>query len=701
MDIKGFREYLISEMITTAKNESLHKEQVFINYVSDILINDYDSINGMDYECYVAPVVGTKAFRGMELDAGYLDLSTNTLNLLISDYSETEMETLKSEFVNMKAQKMQAFFENILKGYYSRSAEESQSVVQFARDIVSNQSEIYKLKLFLISTNILSERIKTLDLPAFKFQDRIYKVEYDVIDIEKIFNAKSLDFVKEDIVISTKDFGVDGIPCIKADIEATDYESYLAIVSGNFLADIYKKYGARLLEDNVRSFLNVRGGVNKGIRGTILNAKDKFFTYNNGISTTAKELEVGQIEGKGLCITSFVDLQIINGGQTTASLASASIKDKADLSGIYVQMKLTKCKNNDQEFVRKISKFANSQNKVTNADLNSNHAFYKRIEEFSNGKRRIMAPAVNGNTYQTVWFFERARGQYEQPKMKMTNAERASYDRVNPKSQKFTKTDIAKYINSADMLPHNVAWGADVNASKFQTAMEKLWEKDDKLFNETYYKDLIGKAIMFKQIESTISEQDWYKENKGYRAQLVTYTFAKFVERVKSCGKYVNYKTVWDKQSVPEEYKVDITNIAKLVYDAIYDPNRTHANVGEYCKREVCWKAIKEINYQLSDKTLEKSLTSTDIKTIERQGKKEQAFDNSINSEMQIFNKGFAHWERLLTMGIEQKVLHPKDEQAIKLAIEYCKYTKVTSITPRQATAIITAETQLKECGIE
>ncbi len=312
-----------------------------------------------------------------------------------------------------------------------------------------------------------------------------------------------------------------------------------------------------------------------------------------------------------------------------------------------------------------------------------------------------MAPAVNGNTYQTVWFFERARGQYEQPKMKMTNAERASYDRVNPKSQKFTKTDIAKYINSADMLPHNVSWGADVNAGKFQTAMEKLWEKDDKLFNETYYKDLIGKAIMFKQIESTISEQDWYKENKGYRAQLVTYTFAKFVERVKSCGKYVNYKTVWDKQSVPEEYKVDITNIAKLVYDAIYDPNRTHANVGEYCKREVCWKAIKEINYQLSDKTLEKSLTSTDIKTIERQGKKEKAFDNSINSEMQIFNKGFAHWERLLTMGIEQKVLHPKDEQAIKLAKEYCKYTKVTSITPRQATAIITAETQLKECGIE
>ena len=45
-----------------------------------------------------------------------------------------------------------------------------------------------------------------------------------------------------------------------------DYESYIAIIPGEGLARLYKQFGARLLEQNVRSFLQFTSKINKGIR---------------------------------------------------------------------------------------------------------------------------------------------------------------------------------------------------------------------------------------------------------------------------------------------------------------------------------------------------------------------------------------------------------------------------------------------------
>lgn len=197
--------------------------------------------------------------------------------------------------------------------------------------------------------------------------------------------------------------------------------------------------------------------------------KQKFFAYNNGIATIADSIVTEKNE-QGLVIKSFKNLQIINGGQTTASLALAVIKNNADLSGIYVQMKLSIIKSEIErpELIRLISKFANKQNKVTDADLNSNHPFYGRIENYS---RKIKTPIIPNSTIQTIWFFERVRGQYDQGKMKLlTKKERDIYEKLNPKNQKFTKTDLAKFINSSLMKPYDVSWGAEVNMKKFQAS---------------------------------------------------------------------------------------------------------------------------------------------------------------------------------------------------------------------------------------
>ena len=674
MNLLEFREHYINEINSQAIEESRYKEEVFIDNVADMLINDYAMISDLEH-CYFSEAKGTRAFKSMYIDAGSLDLVTNSLNLLIGDYNIEDVMDINSAFINSKSQLLINFFENVLKGFFI-GGEYTAPVIQLANDIRKNFENIYKIHLFIVSTNKLKESIKTIDLPNIMHAGKSYKVELDIIDIVKIHNTKMADTERDDIIISTEDFGVDGIPCIKADIDSEQYEAYLAVVPGKLLSDIYKKYGSQLLSGNVRSFLQVRGAVNKGIRATVLNEKDKFFTYNNGISTTAKSIDIVEIKGKGLCISSFCDLQIINGGQTTASLASAAIKDNADLDGIFVQMKLTIVKVENPDLVRNISKYANSQNKVTAADLNSNHQYYVRIEELS---RRVYAPTVNNQTYQTIWFFERSRGQYDQPKMKMSKAERGKYERINPKNQKVTKTDLAKWLNSADMHPFDVAWGAEVNSIRFQINMEKVWSKDNSFYNEYYFKELISKGIVFKAIEKIISTQDWYKENKANRAQLVTYTFAKLISETKKIDKYFNYISIWDKQSVPEYLVEDISRLSKVVFDVLNSSNRPYPDIREYCKRPICWDNVNAESFTFSSETQVFLKDEAEVKGERIIAKREQKLTNNLTLEIQIFKIGSKKWKHLMDIGLEQKVLNFSDEVNIKYAIDYCKGIKQMS----------------------
>ena len=504
MDLLEFRESFINEDIKAESlNSHHHQEDVFIEYAADILINDYSLLSEIS-QCYYDFTKGTKAYKNMHVDAAHLDLTTNTLNLLYADYNPGEIKNITNELISNKSRLLLNYFENSLKGFFA-GGEQADPPVQLAKDIRIHSSEIHRVHLFIISTDRLSKAVKTLSLDDFVFSGRTYKVDLDVLDIEAIYRSKLAGFQKEDLFIKCSDFGVDGIPCIKADIETDQYESYLAIVPGAFLADIYKKHSSALLESNVRSFLKLKGGVNKGIRGTILNQKSRFFTYNNGISTTATEVETQIHPKKGLIITSFKNLQIINGGQTTATLAATNIKDNADLSGIFVQMKLTVLKDSDPELIRNIATYANSQNKVKTADLNSSHPFYVLMEEYS---RKVYAPLESGQIVQTLWFFERARGQYEQPMMQMTKKQCADYKMVRPKDKKFTLTDLAKYINASEMMPHYVSWGGEVNAAHFHNNMAKIWEKDKTVYNELYYKELIAKKILFAYIENVISDQE-------------------------------------------------------------------------------------------------------------------------------------------------------------------------------------------------
>lgn len=694
MDINEYREFYINEITNTAISESIHPCDAFINDVADMLINDLSAINDLTL-CAYEWKNGNRQYKSMKIDAINVDVVTNTLNLLIADFNSGEIQTITNEIKNNYTQWMLNFFENVLKHFFSQT-EQSAVYSQEAFNVLRNISSIDKLHLFIISTNKISERVKDLKLEPYSFQGKTYNVKLDIFDFNAIYQAKASNFVKEDLIIDVQNYGIDGIPCIRANIQTDNYDSYLAIVPGEFLADIYDECGPRLLESNVRSFLSFRGGINKGIRGTILNCPDKFFTYNNGISATAKSIECKVVPGQGLIITNFVGLQIINGGQTTASLASTRIKDKASLRQIFVQMKLTVVKEDDPEFVRNIAKFANSQNKVTSADLNSNHPFYTEIEDFS---RKIYTPAANGKTYQELWFFERARGQYEQPMIKMTTKkQREDYQRIRPKDKKFTKTDLAKYVNSANMQPYYVSWGADVNATRFQEQLEKSWDKDNTIYNEFYYKELIGMAILYKSLERIISNQEWYQANKAYRPQIVTYTFAKLVYEANKLKLHIDYIDIWDKQAISPVMEIELAKIAKLAFTNIYDSGGV-ANIGTYCKQKTCWEMLQQRDYELSEDIKEILISDEERKVNQTRSKKEQRFNNAVNYEIEIFNKGQDYWQQLITKGLEQGVLNYTELSLLDAAKKSCITARIVS--DKQAKIIMEIVEKLKEVGIE
>src|SRR5690606_17809581 len=139
--------------------------------------------------------------------------------------------------------------------------------------------------------------------------------------------------------------------------------------------------------------------------------------------------------------------------------------------------------------------------------------FHVRLDELS---QRIWAPGERNR-----WFYERARGQYQVAKAKdgTTPAKKKAFIEATPPSQKFTKTDLAKYQHSWNQLPHIVSRGAQKNFVAFMDAIGKNGPREP---DEAWYRAAIATAILFKRAEKVAREL----EITPYRANVLTYTVA-------------------------------------------------------------------------------------------------------------------------------------------------------------------------------
>ena len=661
MDLESFRQSILQEVHVNASQNGTFPRDEFLALYTEELVEAEEFV---DFEPVQYDGSGSRN-KHLQIDGYYYDDLEQSLGLFICDFSDSEVtETVTRGDAETSFRREEAFVQDALSGFIQKHAEESSPGYGLAVDISGRYKDVRKYKFYLITDKVLSKRIT--GIPGSKLGNA--ETEYSIWDISRLQGIRESKTGKEDIVIHLSDFGVEGIPCLKAS-ESDDYTAYLCNIPGKVLADMYNHYGSRLLEGNVRSFLSVRGKINKGIRNTILNDPAKFFAYNNGIAATAYAIQTEQ-GFSSLMITEITGLQIVNGGQTTASLANALIKDKAranNLQNIYVPMKLSVVSPEKAvTLIPDIARFANSQNKVSEADFFSNSPFHIRMEEIS---RRLIAPAVDGNQFGTHWYYERARGQYRQEQAKMTEAEKKKFQMENPKRQMFTKTDLAKYYNIYQMMPDKVSLGAQKNFIQFANWAGEQWNKNDLNFNEVFFKRVVCVDILFKAVDDIVKHAAWY--DGGYKAQVNTYTLSWLFYLIqKDYPQYAfNFRDVWNKQRVSDELKIQLESLAEKVFYHLTNPNRLVQNVTEWAKREDCWKKLKEMDFQLSPALVRWLVPKEAVSEQEKDAKVEQKEISKANAMIQVANYGVENWKKVQKWGIENNIFSATDLSFLKAAI--------------------------------
>jgi hypothetical protein len=384
--------------------------------------------------------------RGVEHKINAYALSENyeTLDLFITIYNGTDsVQPISKPDADKAIERLLKFFKNAAYKDYVSEVEISSEIFDLAQTIANSpevKEFLTRVNLFLLTDGEVKADFKTSEKIAG------YTIYYRVIDVNYLFNLSEKSRIPIEIDFQSNGFA---LPCIIANNQNEEYQSYLSIISGEVLANIYEQFGSRLLEQNVRSFLQFTGKINKGIRKTIIEEPHMFLAFNNGIAATAEEVKLIDLpNNKGKAIALVKDLQIVNGGQTTASIYHTWKKDKASISAIFVPVKLSVVKRRDKfsEIVGRISEYANTQNKVSVVDLSSNKPSHIELEKLS---RNIWAPPKKGETQQTTWFYERARGQYKNAILKygLSPSKKKAFELKNPKQQVFTKEDLAKYVD--------------------------------------------------------------------------------------------------------------------------------------------------------------------------------------------------------------------------------------------------------------
>lgn len=450
-------------------------------------------------------------------------------------------------------------------------------------------------------------------------------------DVARLFKINESNSVHEPIEIEFEKFTEEGkgLQCLQVPSIDEMYDCYLAIVPGEVLANLYKEFSNELLESNVRAFLGQAGKFNKGMMKTIRENPQMFLPYNNGITATAESVETKSVDGQ-MVITRLNDFQIVNGGQTTASLYHTQKKYKeADLSKIFVQMKLTVIKDKEQKNIEvpNISRFANSQNKVSELDLSSNNPYFVQIENLSR-KKYVVNPENKNQSL--LWFFESANGQYRETLNKQTPSQQKKFKEQNPSQLKFVKSDVAKYINLWELEPNFVSQGSQKNFIHFTKKINILVSKN-KLPGENLYKKLIANAILFKSIDKLFGRKNVDAiGDTNLKSFTVAYTVS-----------YFHYLTDnrLDLWKIYEDQKIDdaLTNHFKKLLVFVYEHLVKEANnslISEYAKRETSWNKLKETPY---NEDLQTIVSEYLVSTEEKENRENEKETDTNNEEDRLF----------------------------------------------------------------
>lgn len=599
------------------------------------------------------------------------DDSDGTISLVIGRWQD---DAQPDDLVTADVAQLRSCLENfataVLTDRLSERMVPSTEAYVLADTLQNRKSEISCIRLHIFSNQKLTQRFKK------EFRSTIAGVttETHVWDLRRLLAMYSSDRERELVEIDLKkDFRTDGIPCLEAS-DGEGLRSYLCVINGDILADLYERYGSRLLEGNVRSFLGLKGKVNTGIRNTIQDARHRFFAYNNGIAATAATVQTEKLSGTTR-IVGLSDLQIVNGGQTTASILRARKQDKLSLEGVAVPMKLTVvAKDIAQELIPRIAEFANTQNKVAVADFFANHPIHRRMEEIS---RRLLVPAKAGVRVQSKWFYERSRGQYQNERLYLSKAKKDSFDLEFPPKQVINKTELAKYDSVLDGKPHWAALGVQKNFGKFAAKFSpkgdksesEQWEEMSPLYGEDYYKRIVAMAILWKAGESAVSggKGDWYKGD--YRSQIVAYAWSFLFQAMKGQDLMPDLGKIWDKQGIDEQFELCFKRAAIKVQETLLDLPQGNTNVGEYAKKESCWQRISALDLNIAPLRQTWTIAKDDYRSQNRDSRKRGTQDDEIELQQQVVKLAESgYWRALYGWPKVNSTVHGPDKELLRRA---------------------------------
>ncbi len=502
--------------------------------------------------------------------SGYSVQDDDTLNLVTTLYSGGPPAPVPPADVRRAVRRARAFWQRCRQRPYHDVLEESSDAWDMALAVRRIAPEIRRVRTFIATDGIA--RLEYLDAES---DDGVEYLQ-SIWDLRRLHRLETTGHRGEPIEIDFAARFGRALPVLPARTDSDGYRAFMTVIPGEWLAAIYDEYGSRLLERNVRSFLQFTGKVNKGIRETIREEPGRFLAYNNGISATAADVEVEILAEGGHGIRRMRDLQIVNGGQTTASI-HRSWRTSVDVSGVAVQAKITEVDGPLlDELVPRISEYANSQNKVQMADLSSNLPFHIELESLS---RSTWAPATSETQRQTKWFYERARGQYSDGLNRGTS--RTEFQRMNPPRQRFSKVELATYENTWAMEPHEVSKGAQKNFHRFMLRIGAGESRPDVEF----FQRAVAKAILFRRAEVIVRRLNF----GGYRRNIVTYALARLAH---ATGHRLDLDAIWAAQSTPPAVDDAIESLAHVAFEVLTDPARPAANVTEWAKRPGCWEAM-------------------------------------------------------------------------------------------------------------
>lgn len=578
---------------------------------------------------------------------GYaIDENQETLDLFITHYQHAPeaYRLAKADFD--KLLKWPANFANLaLKGYEEDIEPSASEALALAKILRKHHKDFIRVNIFLISNGFIPhDPPKNHKLKGF---DDL-TINFHIWDIERLHRLDQSTNNRDPIQIDLKGLHGEPIPCLAMPSENDVYECYLAIVPGRLLSTLYRNYGTRLLESNVRAFLQQTGKVNKGIMQTIRQSPEMFLPYNNGLAATALDVQTEVNKGH-LYITGMRDFQIVNGGQTTASLFHTEHKHKVELDKVFVQMKLTVIKDEAKKnaAVPDIARFANSQNKVSELDLTSNNPILQKLEELS---RTIYAIDPEDRNKQSVWYFERVKGQYREALAKEPNNRKEAFKRKFPKDQMIIKSEVAKYMNTWNRLPFHVVKGAEKNYNIYLKAISEEFKKT--MPGRFYWEDIVANAILFRETDKLFGRKG--KDAIGdtnIKAPTVTYTLA-YLHQV--TGNLLDLGAIWRAQSLPPALSNELGKGLQFVYEFLND--LSESLISEAAKNERTWDALKQQKEQPFDLKVLAPFMTTEAERTARHAQGDADADKARNHGMlqRVIDMGTRFWNGLSIYALRQ-----------------------------------------------